>query len=122
MISLFFHSSSLCPSPLSYTPPTQASMLYVFLHVSLLHTYLSGAVRSCRRRHDSIITCMFDLSASRSFLLFPCLDEAKNNDRKYAKSNTNTIQIYQPNLFKQIVWKPCHLGEPGNWFREGLFG
>lgn len=36
-----YHSSSLCPSPLSHIPPTQASMFYVFLHVCLLHTYIS---------------------------------------------------------------------------------
>lgn len=57
------------------------------------------------------------LSFGRLFLCQECRIKQKNNDRKYAKSNTNTIQICQPNSCKQIVCNPCQLGELGHWFR-----
>ncbi len=120
----------------TYLPHKQACFLCICMFAPCTHTpgFLKLRIRNCDGLQTR--TCLTYLcysttvtinpvpvlqsaaTAGRSFCLFLCLDKAKNNDRKYAKSQTNTIQIHQPNSFKQIACNPCHLGELGHQFRD----
>lgn len=110
-------------------------MLNVYLHVCT-HTHTlspgSGSVTGYEQKHEEAVcltplwynegksrllleTINLKLSFSRLLALsLPGREETgeeKKTDRKYAKSNTNTIQIRQPNSFKQIACNPHQVGE-----------